>query len=309
MTNAVENTFEAYLHDIRDLPLLEPDHEQQLFEQIRVGQAACEQLHSDLALSDSARAHLQQVVASGTQARETVIAAHLRLVIRIARQYTSRGVALLDLIQEGNLGLLHAIDHFDPAVGVRFATYASWWVRHAVGRAVAELGHPVHLPDDVRAKLYRLYRARVNLHQKLAREPRADELAAAADIPERELPALVHYLEPVLSLNAPLNGEADTELADIVPDPDAEAALSAPLQQALAAELERLLHTLPPEERDVLTLRFGLQHHAPHARQEVAGLLGSTTERVRQLEARALRRLRTPELLDQLRCYVDYAKI
>ncbi len=308
MTIAAETTFEAYLHAIRDLPLLEPAHEQQLFEQIRAGQEAGAQLQSDLPLSASARAHLEQLVARGTQARETVIAAHLRLVIRIARQYTSRGVALLDLIQEGNLGLLHAIDHFDPAVGVRFATYASWWVRHAVGRAVAELGHPVHLPDDVRAKLYRLYRARVNLQQQLAREPRAEELAAAAQIPERELPTLVHYLEPVLSLNAPVGDETDTELADLVPDPEAEVELCAPLQQVLATELERLLHTLPPEERNVLTLRFGLHRHEPHTRQDVAGLLGSTTERVRQLEARALRRLRAPELLDQLRSYVDYAK-
>ncbi len=118
----------------------------------------------------------------------------------------------------------------------------------------------------------------------------------------------MHYLEPVLSLNAPVGDETDTELADLVPDPEAEVELCAPLQQVLATELERLLHTLPPEERNVLTLRFGLHRHEPHTRQDVAGLLGSTTERVRQLEARALRRLRAPELLDQLRSYVDYAK-
>lgn len=309
MTKTVETAFEAYLHDIRDLPLLHPDDEQRLFEQIGAGKEAQARLHDDPELPHANHSHLKQLVIAGEQAREMVIAAHLRLVMRIARQYTSRGVALLDLIQEGNLGLLHAIDHFDPQVGVRFATYATWWIRHAISRAVAELGHPVHLPDDVRTKLYRLYRARMHLLQQLEREPQMAELAQAADIPQRELPELLHYLQPVLSLNAPVGEETETELADMVPDPEAESALSDALQHALATELERLLDQLPLDERRVLTLRFGLYNQAPHKRQDVARLLAMSTERVRQLEARALRRLRTPEFLDQLRAYADQSAI
>lgn len=306
MTIPTEQAFELYLHDIQDLPLLSPEQEQQLFDRLDAARAAAARLRAEPSLSPAERADLQATVAEGERAREMIIAAHLRLVVRIARQYTGRGVSLLDLIQEGNLGLLQAVEHFDRRHGVRFATYAVWWIRHAIARAVAELGHPVHLPDDVRARVYALYRARNELLQRLGREPQDHELAQATALPLDEVRELLRYLEPVLSLNAPIDEEGEGELADLVPDPVAELALSEPMHRALAEELEALLQQLPEEERAVLTVRFGLRGHPLRSRQDTARLLGLSTERVRQLEARALRRLRSPELTARLAEYIDH---
>ena len=300
-----EETFEFYLHDIHDLPLLTLEDEQQLVARLREGRQAAERLATDSHIEPAERAALEQVVADGEAARDRLIAAHLRLVVRIARQYTGRGVSLLDLIQEGNLALLQAASHFDPAHGARFATYAAWWIRHAIARAVAEDGHPIRLPEDVRLKVYRLYKARTDLLQELEREPRDTELARATGLRLGEVRELSRYLEPVLSLEAPLSEEGDAELVDVVPDPVAELQLSRALQNALGKELEELLQRLTPEERQVLALRFGLDDQPLRSRHEVAQLLHMSSERVQRLEARALRKLRDPELLRQLQHAMD----
>lgn len=306
MPDTIEEAFELYLHDIHDLPLLGQADEQRLVAQMLDGRQAAHRLREQLHLTDDDRKHLEQMIAAGQQARDALVAAHLRLVIRIARQYTSRGVSLLDLIQEGNLGLVQAAEHFDPQYGVRFATYAVWWIRHAVARAIAETGHLVRLPDEVRFKLYQLYHARNELMQRLGREPNEAELGQAVNLPAPEVRLLNQYLQPVLSLNTPLNEEREDEQVDVVPDPAAELQLSEALQHALTEELETLLQYLSEEERRVLALRFGLHGHPLRSRQDVADLLGVTSERVRQIEARALRKLRTPELLQRLQDYIDY---
>lgn len=305
MSTHIERAFELYLHDIRDLPLLTPEDEQRLFARLHAGREAAERLRANGALTVAERDRLQHIVDDGERARDAIIAAHLRLVTRIARQYTGRGVSLLDLIQEGNLGLVQAVERYDLSHGVRFATYAVWWIRHAIARAIAEQGHPMRLPDDVRARVYALYRARSELLQRLGREPQAHELAATTGIPEREVPDLLRYREPVLSLHAPLDEEGDGELADIVPDPAAELNIAHPLRQALAEELTQLLEQLPADERTALQLRFGLRDQVLRSRHDVARLMGISSERVRQLEARALRRLRSPELLQRLAAYLD----
>jgi RNA polymerase primary sigma factor len=301
-----EQAFELYLHDLRDLQLLDPGEEQRLVAQLINGRKAFQYSQQAADLAEEERRKLEETITAGEQAREALIAAHLRLVVRIARQYTGRGISLLDLIQEGNLGLLQAAEHFDPRYDVRFATYAIWWIRHAIARAVAESGHLVRLPDQVRSKLYRIYRARNELLQQLGREPHPGEIAKAVGIPKNEVEDLIHYLSPVLSLNAPINEENDQEFADVVPDPVAELQLLGPLRHALAEELEALLQHLTYEERQVLTLRFGLHGQPLRSRQDVATMLSMATERVRQLEARALRKLRTPELLQRLQAYIDY---
>ena len=300
-----ERAFEWYLHDIHDLPLLSRDDEQGLVELIRAGRQAAQRLQTEPHLSMAERAALEQAVAAGEVARDDLIAAHLRLVVRIARHYTSRGVSLLDLIQEGNLALLQAAEHFDPGHGVRFATYAVWWIRHAIARAVTETGHPIRLPDDARLKVYRLHRARNDLLQQLEREPRDTDLAQATDLSIAEVRELSHYLQPVLSLDLPVTEEGDGELADAVPDPVAELQLSDALQSALAVELEHLLQHLTTEERQVLILRFGLHGRPLRSRQEVAALLSISTEQAQRLEARALRKLRDPELLRRLEEAMD----
>ncbi len=305
MTQTKEQTFELYLHDIHDLPLLDPVDEQQLVARLIAGRDGQRQRASQFDVLMDERQHLEQIIADGQRAREALIAAHLRLVIRIARQYTGRGVSLLDLVQEGNVGLMQAVDPFDPQHGVRFATYAVWWIRHAIAYALAEARHPVRLPDGVRAKLYRLYHARNDLLQQLGREPHEHELAQVTGISLREVRDLAQYHQPVVSLNQPLSDDGDNELADVVPDPVAELQLSAVSQAALAEELEQLLRYLNVEERHVLTLRFGLHGEPLRTRRDVAKQLGISMERVRQLEARALRKLRRTELIDQLREYVD----
>ncbi len=301
MTTPREHAFELYLHDIHDLPLLSQEEEQRLSSQLVVGRRAAERLASEPGLPAAERERLQRVVTAGEAAREALVASHLRLVTRLARHYTSRGISLLDLIQEGNLALLQAADHFDPRRGVRFATYAAWWIRHAIARAVAEAGHPIRLPEETRLKLYRLYRARGNLLQVLQREPAVEELATAAGLRVEEARQLLTYLEPVLSLHAPLNDEADAELADVVADPVAELQVSHALRAALRHELEQLLQRLEPDERAVIIRRFGLGDEQLRSRQQVARELGMTGERVQRLEGRALRKLRDPELLVQLR--------
>jgi len=300
-----EQSFELYLHDLRDLPLLAREDEQLLIDQMQVGREAAQRLESEVGLSPAERAGLDRAVAGGERALDELVAAHLRLVVRVARQYTSRGVSLLDLIQEGNIALLQAAEHFDPAHGVRFATYAMWWIRHAIARAVAETGHPIRLPEDVRLKLYRLYRARNELLQQLEREPRDAELAVVTGLSIDEIVDLSRYLQPVLSLDAPLGEEADNELGDVVPDPVAELQLSTALRGVLAEELEALLQRLTAEEKEVLVLRFGLYDQPLRTRQDVGRALGITSERVQRLEARALRKLRDPELMRQLAEVMD----
>lgn len=299
-----ERAFELYLHDLQDLPLLEPSEEQRLVTHLLAGRAAQLQVASG-AVPAGEEARLAQLIAEGARAREALIAAHLRLVIRIARQYSGRGVSLLDLVQEGNLSLIQAADHFDPQHRARFATYAVWWIRHAIAHAVAEAHHPVRLPDQARAKVYRLYRARTELMPRLGREPYEHELAQATGWTVREVRELLPYLQPAVSLSQPLNDEAEQTLADVIRDPVAELELGTVLQAALAAELEPLLGSLSDEEREVVTLRFGLQGRPLRSPQDVAQQLGSSTERVHRLEARALRKLRSAELSDRLQDYVE----
>jgi RNA polymerase primary sigma factor len=305
MMTTREQAFELYLHDINDLPLLSRDDERRLVERMHEGRQAAEQLVADSNLSAAERERLQQAIDEGQRARDDLIAAHLRLVMRIARQYTSRGISLLDLIQEGNLALLQAAEHYHAEHGVRFATYATWWIRYAIARAIAEIRDPIRLPEDIRLKIYRLYRARNDLLQQLEREPDNAELGKATGLPEAEIRDLRVYLQPVLSLDAPINEEEDEEMIDVVPDPVAELHLSRALRSALVEELEQLLQRLPSEERAVITLRFGLHDQELRSRQEVAELLHTTTERVQRLEARALRKLRDPELLRRLQELLD----
>jgi RNA polymerase primary sigma factor len=305
MLQTREQAFELYLHDIQDLSLLDFEEEQRLVVQLIGGRQAQQQLANQFDVPATERQRLEQMVAAGQQARDALIAAHLRLVIRIARQYTGRGMSLLDLVQEGNMALTQAADHFDPQYGARFATYAVWWIRHAIADAVAESRHPVRLPEDVRAKLYRLYHTRADLVQRLGREPHEPELAQATGFSLRLVRDLLQYLQPVVSLNEPLTDDGEQELADVVPDPVAELQLGAASHAVLTDELEQLLGFLNDEERQVLMLRFGLHGGQLQTRQDVAKQLGISTERVRQLEARALRKLRSSELIDQLREYVD----
>lgn len=300
-----EPSFDLYLHDLHDLPLLTPEKEQRLSAEIEAGNGATGELAKTSSVPWEERQLLERRIAEAEAAREALVAAHLRLVVRIARQYTSRGISLLDLIQEGNLALVQAARNFEPGKGGRFATYAAWWIRHAIARAVASASHPIRVPDDTRLKLYRLHRARVELLQQLEREPHTEELADATGLTSDEIGRLAVFLQPVLSLETRLGEDADDELLDMIADPVAELELSAALQSAIGLEFDALLQRLTDEESAVLTLRFGLRDQVLRSRQEVASELSIPTERVQRLEARALRKLRDPELLRRLRAEMD----
>ncbi len=252
-----DDLFNAYLREIPARRALNADAERELIERIAAGRTARQRLH-DAALTDTERAGLHEAIATAEDARQRLIAEHLPLVVSLARPYAWRGVSLMDLVQEGNVGLLQAIEKFDPQRGVRLATYAAWWIRHAILRALADQGRPVRLPARLRRTLIRLRRAHAQLVQQLGREPTEREIAAQLGVGARQIAELLPLLQSPLSLDAPLDTEGETVLADLVADPDG-GDVEKLVVDALAQDYIRMaLAELAPRERQVLALRYGL---------------------------------------------------
>jgi RNA polymerase primary sigma factor len=231
------------------------------------------------------------------EAKRRLIECNLRLVMSITRNYTKAGVPLLDLIQEGNLGLIRAVEKFDYRMGFKLSTYATWWIRQAITRALADQGRIIRLPVHVADQLRRLMRTRRQLAQKLNREPTTDELARAAELPEAKVKDLLELVEDPVSLETPV-GDGESNYGDLIEDTKTDRPELTTAETMRHRELSRALETLNPRMRRVLALRFGLDGESPRTLEEVGSGLGITRERVRQLEARALRELRTaaPEL-------------
>jgi RNA polymerase primary sigma factor len=277
-TSGGDDTLRRYLQEVGGYPLLTAADEADLGGRIAAGR------NPDAS---------PETIATGDRARERFIAANLRLVVSIAKRYQSSGLPLLDLVQEGNLGLMRAVEKFEPERGFKFSTYATWWIRQAVTRAIADKGRTIRVPAHVNDAIAVLNRVGTELTRLHGREPSLEELARASGIrPERivELRAAVH---DVVSLSAPL-AEGDGELADLVPDERAEgphdAAATRMEQEALAAVLARLSE----REQRVLQLRFGLAGGAPRTLEDVGKEFSLTRERIRQIEAKALTKLRHP---------------
>jgi RNA polymerase primary sigma factor len=272
--NIVDNAIRQYLGEIGRFPLLTAEQEMAL---------------------------AKRVAAGDLEAQQRLVEANLRLVVSIAKRYNSHSIHLLDLVQEGNLGLIRAAQKFDPARGFRFSTYATWWIRQAISRAVAEHTRTIHIPVHVVELIYKIKRITRHLYQELGRDPIADEIARAANLTKERVVELQSMAETPISLDAPLIDDEQYHLADTLEDPRATAPAEAVTHQALRDQITCALEGLNMRERQVIELRYGLYDGHCHTLEELSAFFKLTRERIRQIEVKALRTLRHPIQSHQLR--------
>jgi len=269
-----ENAIRQYLAEIGRYPLLSADQEMQL---------------------------ARRVITGDIRAQQQLVEANLRLVVSIAKRYNNHGVSLLDLIQEGNLGLIRAAQKFDPVRGFRFSTYATWWIRQAISRAVAEHTRTIHIPVHVVELIYKMKRITRQLYQELGRDPFPEEIARAIHLSKEKVVELQSMAEAPISLDAPLSDDEQYHLADIIEDPHAAAPADIVTHQVLRDHISHALETLSQRERQVIELRYGLQDGYCHTLEELSAYFKLTRERIRQIEVKALRTLRQPVQVHLLR--------
>ncbi len=293
-----------YLREISQFPLLTPEEECVLSAQILAGQQAEQALSGDI--PEEERTLYRAAAETGRKAQEQLVAANLRLVVVIAKTYQNRGLSLLDLIQEGNLGLMKAAARYDASTGNRFSTCASWWIRQGISRAITDQGRAIRLPANVYQKVSHLRRAKRELSAQLGREPSLEELAEELSLPVKKVQELCRCDREVASLDTPLGDEdSNTTLGDVaVSVTPMETVDEAITHVALCGVLERALNSLDEQEHLVLEMRYGLGGYSVHTLEAVSQRLGLTRERVRQIENRALRLLRTGVESRQLAAFI-----
>jgi RNA polymerase sigma factor (sigma-70 family) len=289
-----EDLVRLYLSDIGRYPLLTKQDEVRLAQAIESGATARIELGRARAIMPTKRRELSRRVRDGANAQQTFVQSNLRLVVSVAKKYQASGLPLLDLIQEGNLGLMHAVEKFDWRKGFKFSTYATWWIRQAITRGIANTGRTIRLPVHAGDTLTRLQKARSRLELMLGRPPTQAELSIELEIPEdKVIEALRFALEP-LSLSEPLRDDGDAELSDVVEDRSAESPFDMAATALMPDQIVRLLHPLDDREREILRLRFGLDRGEPRTLEQVGEVFHLTRERIRQIEARAMSKLRHP---------------
>ncbi len=299
-----DDTIGLYLKEIGRVPLLTAEQEVSLAKRIEAGRKARERLTADGHLGIKKRRELEAVWTDGQAAREHLITANSRLVISVAKKYMGRGVPFLDLIQEGNIGLIRAAKKFDYRRGHKFSTYATWWIRQAVTRAIADQGRTIRVPVHMGDQINKLLRVSHQLTQALGRDPTVDELAKALEAPPRKVESMIQIARRPLSLETPIDEEEESVLGDFIEDDDSPAPAEMATQHLLREELEQVLAGLPPREVRILQLRYGLIDGQSYTLEEVGRKMGVTRERVRQIEAQALSRLRHPIHWRKLRDYL-----
>jgi RNA polymerase primary sigma factor len=300
---ASNDTVGLYLKEMARVPLLSTEEEVALAHRLEAGRDAQRKLNKKTA---SARSdEWVALVQDGLAAREHLIKANTRLVVSIAKKYMTRGVPFLDLIQEGNLGLMKAVEKFDYRRGFRFSTYATWWIRQTITRAIADQGRTIRVPVHMSDRIRRLYRVARELEQEIGRKPSIDEIAKAMDTEPRKIQWMLKVSWQPLSLEHPVGEDEDSELGNFIENDTTPTPSEATHDLMLKEKIEQLLTTLTPREARILRLRFGLQNGRSYTLEEVGKKFGLTRERIRQIEGRALRRLRHPRRSRQLRDYLS----
>jgi len=289
-----EDLVRLYLTDIGQYPLLTKDDEVRLAQAIEKGAEARAGLDSADEHTSAKRRELNRDLRRGEEAERTFVQSNLRLVVSIAKKYQASGLPLLDLIQEGNLGLMHAVEKFDWRKGFKFSTYATWWIRQAITRGIANTGRTIRLPVHAGDTLTRLQKARSRLELKLGRPATLSELSAEVELPEDKVTEALRFAAEPLSLSEPLREDGDAELGDVVEDRSADSPFEVAATALLPEEISRLLSPLDEREREILKLRFGLDRGEPRTLEEVGEHFNLTRERIRQIEARAMSKLRHP---------------
>ena len=299
-----DDTVGLYLKEMARVPLLTLEEEVHLAKLLESGNAASFIIHNN-GVNGRKRRTLEQTVQAGQAAREHLITANTRLVVSIAKKYMGRGVPFLDLIQEGNLGLMKAVEKFDYRRGYRFSTYATWWIRQTITRAIADQGRtirvPVHMSDSIR----RLYKVSRQLEQEQGRKPTPEEIAVELDMEPRKVQWMLKVSWQPLSLERPVGEEEDSELGSFIEDISTPTPPQTAYHNLLSEKVEEVLSTLTPREARILRLRFGLHNGRSYTLEEVGKKFGLTRERIRQIEGKALRRLRHPRRSRQLREYLS----
>ncbi len=302
----VDDTISLYLKEMSKVPLLNMEEEISLAKRYEAGRAARDQIiRMGMRISPEERVRLEAIESDGLQAREHLIKANTRLVVSVAKRYTNRGVHFLDLIQEGNLGLMKAVEKFDHSRGFRFSTYATWWIRQTITRAIADQGRtirvPVHMVDRIRV----MYKHSHQMEQQLGREPTIDELAESLNLPKQKVEWMIRVSWLPLSLESPINEDEDeSELGNFVEDKDTPTPTQSVYTKLLSEKIDEVLEALPYREARILRLRFGLENGRLYTLEEVGRKFGLTRERIRQIETKALRLLRQPRRSGHLKEYL-----
>jgi RNA polymerase primary sigma factor len=303
----------TYLKEIGKVPLLTGELEVELAKRIETGNEATEAIAraeaatgARMARSEE-RTRLRMQVRRGQQAKEALIEANLRLVVSIAKRYRNRGLAFLDLIQEGNLGLMRAVEKFDYTKGFKFSTYATWWIRQAITRALADQGRTIRIPVHMVETINKVVRVQRQLLQELGREPTVEEIAGRVEFPIERVREIQRINQDTVSLEQPMGDEEDFSLSDLIEDQGAEVPDDAATRSMLHEAVRDALGTLPRREREVMELRFGLEDGRVRTLEEVGKAFGVTRERIRQIEAKTLAKLRHPNAAQPLRDFLDEA--
>ncbi|MEU7472922.1 RNA polymerase sigma factor [Streptomyces sp. NPDC044984] len=297
--------FRQYLREIGRIPLLTAAEEVELARRVEAGLFAEEKLRLTPDLDSRLAVDLDRLVVMGRMAKRRLIEANLRLVVSVAKRYVGRGLTMLDLVQEGNLGLIRAVEKFDYARGYKFSTYATWWIRQAMSRALADQARTIRVPVHVVELINRVVRVQRRMLQERGYEPTPEEVAAQLDLPPERVGEVLRLAQEPVSLHAPVGEEEDVALGDLIEDGDAASPVESAAFLLLKEHLEAVLSTLGERERKVVQLRYGLVDGRPRTLEEIGRLFGVTRERIRQIESKTLNKLRDHAFADQLRGYLD----
>ncbi len=303
-TPAMGDSVHTYLKSIGRTSLLTAEQEVDLAKRIEAGLFAEHKLDTATGLDEDLRRDLELVAEDGRRAKAHMLEANLRLVVSVAKKYSDRGLSLLDVVQEGNLGLIRAVEKFDYTKGYKFSTYAMWWIRQAIQRGFADSARTIRLPVHVLEMLSKLSRVERDMHQRLGREPTPEELAVELDRTPDQIEELLRTSRQPISLDSTIGEDGETSIGDLIEDVDAPEASELVDRQLMAEQLRSALDALTPREATIMAMRFGLYDGNPHTLDEIGRALGLTRERIRQLEKQSLSKLRHPSRAQPL---LDFA--